>query len=1529
MKPSIAPSNTRIGPPKPLSFSQERFWWSNQMLPGSSDVAISMHLKGEISFAALHETLRILVERHSLLRTRFRLEGASPVQETFAQVEVELPEVDVSSVPDEAREGLLERLMAEASARVLDTTAPPLFRPVLFRVGPLRHSLVIRLSHLLIDERARQILTQEMATVYGALAAGRPFALPRIAPDYTDYALRERTRFAESSLNAHLSFWEKYLAGVPTLLDLPIDHPRPPVRSFRAAWRSTQIPLEVSERFKAFARSAGVTTFQALLAVFFALLSRWASATDIVIGTAATQISDQRYAGVIGPLLNSIAVRADCSGKQSFRSLMQQVRTQLATAIMHVQAPFELVLERLRLERDLSYNPLVQVCFLHRPFVRTVRQWHSLEVTPVEIHETKQPFDLSLGVTEHSAGLTISCSYDTALFEPDTIERFISAYSRLVVAVMEDPLRAVEDYEILSPEERHTQFTVWNDTARVWDSPACLHQAIHRIAEIAPESTAVISNAGQLTYAELSRRAAKLGAHLRSLGTGPDSRVAIVLNRSHELIVAMTAVLEAGGAFLPIDPATPSGRMSYILREARVVCVLTDHGNADRVRETGCPVVEVGAEVAFENNENCSTPVHTTGANLCYVLYTSGSTGEPKGVAVSHDAVMNALQSFAEALRAGPHDTTLAIAPVSFDIAMLEIFVPLITGGRISLVSESGLADGRELIRRMQTDRVTIVQATPVTWRLLLDAGWHPTPGMKILSGAEALPQELARELIGSAGHVWNFYGPTETTIYSSFERMDPANDIVTIGRPMANTSLYVLDRNLQPVPVGVPGATFIAGIGLARGYLNRPSLTARAFVPDPFSSTPGGRMYRTGDVGKLRPDGRIEYQGRSDHQIKLNGRRIELGAISHAINSQPTVSSSVVVRHEGARGACLVAYVVPSGNEAFSRVELRSTLSEQLPSYMIPSAIVEMDRLPKTSRGKIDRKALPAPAELDYQCGAGQAAPRTATEQTVASVWRELLSVETVAADDDFFALGGTSLLVTRVLQMIRAKLGAEISVQAFFDAPTVSALAREVDNALKQSVVSSQFQVESLRRGGEFELAPQQENWWYNEHFAGRIHPNNVHMGFALSGQFHSAAFDQMVAFLWRRHEAFRTAFVARESGGASVLIAAPSAVTPDVQHVDLSQFPEEARTGQLRRISAEEQSRCFDLEQGNLCRIVVIKTDPDTRVIFFTIHHLIFDEWSKGILIKEASQVYSAIVEGKEPRLPALEFQYVDFARWQREWLSSPAGSQQLLYWTRQLAEPLPPLLEQGEEAEFNPLFFNVRGRVVITIGTRATECARKIARAERCTLFSVLLAALKTALYAHSGQTDLRVGTLAANRSVPGAENVVGLFTNVVCIRVRVDPDVSFRKHVRTVHKAIGEVNANQDMPFELVMQEIAKGRTARQPVLQAMLVWLTPPSQSVQFYGLSSSSYREEDESESVVFVRNSLDLRFELIESSEHIDGSITYNTSKFSAADMRALVHTMERSLISTEYGDESIASFCSDIEPHWRSANANCVAV
>ncbi len=1024
----------------PLSFAQERMWFLQQLEPSSAayNIAAAVRLVGDLDTAVLERCFTELVRRHEALRTVFAAVEGRPVQVVQAPAAFRLAQVDLRVLPAEQREAAARRLAAAEADRPFDLAAGPLVRALLLPVDEGEHLLLLGMHHIVSDGWSMRLLVREL----GALYQGSPLAdLPL---QYADFAAWQRSWLDGEILDRQLGFWKCQLAGAPALLELPTDRPRPAMQTANGARLPLALMGEAVRELSAFGRRQGLTPFMWLLAAFDALLGRYAGTADVVVGVPIAGRQRSEVERIVGSFVNMLVLRTRLDGGPSFAELARQVRGVSLDAFAHQDLPFEKLVDELRPERSLSHAPLFQVMFNLQNQPAGALETAGLSLVPVEIERSQAQLELSLILTETPDGFAGQVEYNTDLFDRSTIERFVGHLATLLAAAAADPGRKIEDLPLLTEGERRQLLEDWNATAVDHPRGVLIHELFEAQAAQSPERPAVSCGGEVLTYRDLDERSNRLANHLRRLGVGPEVLVGLCVERSAEMVVGLLGILKAGGAYVPLDPSHPAERRSLVLEDAGVALLITDD-----------------FEISAESTERPAR--WTDDESLAYVIYTSGSTGRPKGVQLPHRAVVNFLRAMAVRPGFGPDDVIPALTTLTFDIAGLEIWLPLMVGGRIEVMTREEASDGRLLAERISAAGATVVQATPATWRMLLDAGWEG--GLKALCGGEALPRELADALLARGVELWNVYGPTETAVWSSVGEVTPEGP-VWIGAPIDNTRFYVVDPSCQPTPLGVPGELWIAGDGVARGYLGRPDLTAEKFIADPFSQEPGGRLYRTGDLVRYRENGALEMLGRIDHQVKVRGFRIELGEIEAALGRHPAIAQAVAVARGEASDKRLIAYLV--GREDYCRAsgDLRTFLQTSLPDYMVPGVFVVLDVLPLTPSGKVDRKALPEPTAA---ATASHVAPRGPVEELLAGIWAEVLRVERVGAADNFFELGGHSLLATQVVSRIRAALGVELPLQRLFEAPTVAGLARAVEAARREEEGSALPPLVRVPRDGE----------------------------------------------------------------------------------------------------------------------------------------------------------------------------------------------------------------------------------------------------------------------------------------------------------------------------------------------------------------------------------------------------------------------------------------------------------------------------
>ncbi|MGA4988000.1 amino acid adenylation domain-containing protein [Nonomuraea bangladeshensis] len=1006
----------------PASFAQERLWFLARLDPG----APAYHINAVIELPERDDPdrcermLRELVRRHETLRTALAVEDGELVQVVQVELPVALPRTDLRGLPPERAEREFGALARELARRPFALERAPLWRAHLVRMpGGAAQRLVFVVHHAVFDARSATNFAAELEELDAAWAEGRPPRLPELPVQYADYAAWQREHLAGGVLAAQLGHWRDRLAGLPADLGLPTDRPRPAVRGHAGAEHHLALPAGLTGALEALARRRGATLFMVLLAGLKAVLSRYAGQHDVVVGTPVAGRELPEFEPLLGMFVNTLVLRTDLGGDPEFGELLDRVRETVLDALDHAEAPFDRLVEALQPVRDTSRTPLYQVGFNLLPMS-----------TRGQFPNGTAQLDLNVDVVRTADGAGVYFEYSTELFDAATIARLAEAYLLVLEAAAADPGTRLSELPLMTAAQRHELLTRWNGTAAAYPERT-LHELVAEQAARTPGAVAVRGPDGEeLTYAELDARAGALAGRLAAAGVRAETCVALCLPRGVPQVVALLAVLRAGGCYLPLDAAYPAERLAYLLADSGAALLVTESAQLDRLPVERPPALLLdGPEPA-----RSTAPVSSVGPDhLAYLIYTSGSTGRPKGVQVPHRGVVNLVTDVIRRLGGG---SALYLTSLSFDIAALEIFTPLLSGGTLVIAPEDAARTPKEL--RRAAEDADLVQLTPSVASLAVE---HLPPGVpRVILGGEPLPVALAARLLEVAGELWNFYGPTETTIWSTAYRVPRSPDVMLIGEALANTTAYVVDRDLRPVPVGVPGELLLGGAGVTRGYHRRAALTAERFVPDPFGP-PGGRLYRTGDLVRRHADGQLEYVGRLDHQVKIRGVRIEPDEIAAVLTEHPAVHRAVVtVRDDAPGGRGLVAYTTGAGEE----VDLRAHLRARLPDAMIPAAFVTLAELPVLPSGKLDRAALPPPqATTD---SGGFVAPRTPMEETLAGIWAELLGRERVGVTDDFFALGGHSLLVVRLIGRIDAAFGVELPLRRCFDATTVEEQALAV---------------------------------------------------------------------------------------------------------------------------------------------------------------------------------------------------------------------------------------------------------------------------------------------------------------------------------------------------------------------------------------------------------------------------------------------------------------------------------------------------
>ncbi|MFP5263078.1 MAG: amino acid adenylation domain-containing protein [Blastocatellia bacterium] len=1266
--------------PCKLSFAQQRLWFLYQLEPGNPfyNVPTAVRLTGRLDVTALERGLNEIMRRHEVLRTTFDMLDGEPVQIVNESKPTKLCLTDLSGLGERAREAEAQRLANEEAQLPFNIVTDPMMRARLLKLKDADHIALITLSHIASDGGSIAVLMKEISSLYEAYSAGKESTLEELPVQYANFASWQRSWLEGEGFESQMAYWKEQLAGAPTAINLPTDHARPPAQSYRGRSETFALNESLTSGLKLLTRQADATLYMTLLAVYLTVLHHYTGEQDIVVGSPIANRKKAGLEGLIGLFINMLALRVDLSGAPGFIELLKRVREVSLSAYAHQDLPFEKLVDELQPARDMSRNPLFQVAFQLQNAPNPGMKLAGLRVRQEGAENVISTFDLDMQIIESGRGLTGLLIYNSDIFEPDTIKRLTKHFQVVAGAVVSNPERPIPDLSLLTQAERHQLLSEWNDTGKEYPVDACIQDLFEAQVRKTPNATALVFDDERLTYAELNTRANQLARYLRKLGVGPEVRVGILVDRSIEMLVGLLGTLKAGGTYVPLDPDYRQERVAFMLEDAQISVLLTQRWLLEWFPDYENQMVYLDAEWKLISQQSKEDLTRLGGAeNLAYVIYTSGSTGKPKGVQVTHRAVSNFLDSMRGHLQITERDVLLAVTTPSFDIAGLELFLPITTGASVVIVNRETRADGAALIEKLDNSGITIMQATPATWRLLLEAGWEGNDDLKILCGGEALTVDMARQLLKRGASLWNVFGPTETTIWSTIHKVCSEEGPVPIGRPLANTQVYLLNERLDPVPIGVTGGMYIGGHGLARGYLNHADLTAEKFIPDPFSGTPGARMYKTGDVGRYLSDGNIDFMGRIDHQVKVRGFRIEPGEIEAALVACAGVREAVVMAREHARGEnCLVAYIVAEQRQAPTTTELRDYLKERLPSYMMPAAFVTLKSLPLTPNGKVDRKALPQPDYSRPVMGQPYVAPRTRSEEILVNIWSQVLGVEKVGVHDNFFALGGDSVLSIRVMAVAN-KSGLQLIPRHLFQHQTIAELAA-LDGAA-QAPVAEQGTVT-----GDVPFTPVQSLFFLRE----PANPHHWNLARLLKVQWplEPALLRQAIRYLLIHHDALRMRFEQAGDEWQSFMVE-PDEQIPFIQ-IDLSMLPEAEWTAALEEAAASLHVS-LNITNGPVIRVALFDAGPQKlgRVLIIT-HHLVSDAVSLPILLEDLQLAYVMLSRGENVVLPPKTTSFKEWAERLHEYANSEALMQEARHWLGlpwDKVTPLPRDFPEGDNTE----------------------------------------------------------------------------------------------------------------------------------------------------------------------------------------------------------------------------------------------------
>ncbi|AOS74298.1 amino acid adenylation domain-containing protein [Pseudomonas sp. FP1911] len=1467
--------------PLPLSYAQERQWFLWQLEPHSAAYHIpsALRLKGQLDLAALQRSFDSLLARHESLRTHIR-------QDHDGAVQVIEPPMSLPITQADADEAQLNARVQALIAQPFDLQEGPLLRVTLLRLAADEHVLVLVQHHIVSDGWSMQLVVEELVQLYAGYSQGQDVQLPALPIQYADYAVWQRSWMDAGEKQRQLAYWRELLGGEQSVLELPFDHQRPAVQSHRGARLAFELTPELTQGLKALAQQQGVTLFMLLLASFQTLLHRYSGQEEIRVGVPIANRNRSETERLIGFFVNTQVLKADVHGQMSVEQLLQHVRQRALEAQAHQDLPFEQLVEALQPERSLSHNPLFQVMFNHQTDVGQAQVQHQLpglRVEGLDWDSKTAHFDLDLDIQESTEGIWATLGYAQDLFEASTVQRMARHWQNLLQGMVANPRQQLSQLSLLDATEQQQILQLWNRTESGFSAERLVHELVGDRARETPDAVAVKFDAQTLTYGELDRQANRLAHALIARGVGPEVRVAIAMPRSAEIMVAFLAVMKAGGVYVPLDIEYPRDRLLYMMQDSRSKMLLTHSAVQHRLPiPDGLDVLAVDQVQAWSDYSDTAPTVALDGDNLAYVIYTSGSTGLPKGVAVSHGPLVAHIIATGERYETSPADCELHFMSFAFDGSHEGWMHPLINGASV-LIRDDSLWLPEYTYEQMHRHNVTMAVFPPVYLQQLAEHAERDgnPPAVRVYCfGGDAVAQasyDLAWRAL-KPKYLFNGYGPTETVVTPLLwkaRKGDPCGAVYApIGTLLGNRSGYVLDAQLNLQPIGVAGELYLGGEGVARGYLERPALTAERFVPDPFGK-PGSRVYRSGDLTRGRPDGVVDYLGRVDHQVKIRGFRIELGEIEARLREQASVGETVVVAQEGPTGKQLVAYVVPLDRtllddavaQSTGRETLRRALKTRLPDYMVPTHLMFLERMPLTPNGKLDRKGLPLPDVSQMQ--QVYVAPESELEQQVAAIWAQILGVERVGLADHFFESGGHSLLAMQVISRLRQLLGREVPLRTMFEQPRLQGFVETLCNSHESQ--ASVLQILPVSRQQPLALSYAQERQWFlwqlDPHSAAYHVPSTLRLRGWLDHAALQRSFDSLVA----RHESLRTQ-VHQDEGQAFQIIRENGTVA--ILH-------EQVNEADMQRRVETEIAQPFDLQQGPLLRVTLLRLAEDDHVLVLVQHHIVSDGWSMQVMVDELVQLYAAYSQGQDLQLPALPIQYADYAQWQRDWMTGGERDRQMGYWQALLGGE-PSMLELPLDRP-RPSVQSFRGASLeIKLAPALVEGLKALAQREDVTLFIVLLASFQALLHRYSGQQDIRVGVPIANRNRVETERLVGFFVNTQVLKGDFDAQLTVTQLLQQAkHRAL-DAQSHQDLPFEQLVEALQPERSlSRNPLFQVLF------NHQSQARLASTSQQLPDLRIESLEWGTQTA--QFDLsLDTQETVDGlwaTLTYATDLFDAA--------------------------------------------
>ncbi|MGE5400587.1 MAG: amino acid adenylation domain-containing protein, partial [Ignavibacteriales bacterium] len=1482
----------------PMSSAQKGIWFLQNLKPDSSfyNIPAAIRLKGILDLKAFKNALQAIVSRHQILRANFQMRNGEPFQiiRPLDDQFLLITEMDKEGpgTPDE----IIKQIVLEEGNRQFNLAEDKLFRARLIIIDNTDYLLLLTFHHIISDGWSIGIFTEELSVLYQAYQNNTDPQLKKVSIQYSDYALWQKQYLASEKFNKALTYWKTKLAGIPLELSLPLDKKRPVLQTYTGAHYLFPISGDVVQKVKSFCFHEGVSEFMFFLTAFELLMHRYSGQEEFGIGVPVANRSNIQTQDIFGLFTNTIVIRTDLTKNPSIKDVLTRTNDTVLEAFEYQECPFDKVVNSVAPDHNASSSPVFQVMFDYQS-----RPMHSLILPGVDVEilnyeRGTAKFDMFLSMEDRGDHYECSLEYCTDLFEIATVRRMAGHFKHLVELVPENHDFPVSAIQILSESEIDMMVRVWNSTASEYQHNETFQHLFELQVKTTPDKIAVSYDGNSITYEELNRKANKLAHFLRSKGVGPDTLVGIYMERSLDLITGIIGVLKSGGAYLPLDVNSPVQRISMIIEYTRTPMVLTQNRLLENLSSVNTMIVSIDqSESKLSKSEEINPEINIDSQNLAYVIFTSGSTGRPKGVMIHHFSMMNLLEDLYNSIYSAipiPDLTASMNAPVIFDISVQHLLM-LLKGLTINIIPEEIRRDGDALLKYLRQYKVDVLDIVPSQLRILLGSGllnqqdWMPH---SIMVAGEPIDEVMWKTLANSEIiKFYDTYGPTEATVIVTRFLINGKDNVPLIGKPISNTSFYILDMNCRTQPVGVPGELYISGECLSRGYFNRPELTAEKFIPDPFSRIPGTRMYKTGDLARYTKNGDVEYLGRSDNQVKIRGYRIELGEIESAINELPDVKEvAVIIREDVPNDKKIVAYLIPKNGSIHSPSEIKNFLRGKLPEYMIPVVIVIMDSFPLTASGKIDRKALPAPVQNSIESAIDFVPPSTFLERELVRIWESVLEVEKISVNDSFFELGGDSIKAAITINRMQSIFNTNIPVKVIFLYPYISKLARHLSENYgeifhnRKCASAEENKINMIPRDKRLLLSSAQKRLW----FLDKLEPDspfyNISAAVKLTGYLDPIALENSFNELIHRHEILRTYFI-DESGNPSQVIVPSANIRLNI--ADITGTDGDEIKNNLNKKILEEVRTPFDLSKAPLLRCVLLRVDETQHILLLTMHHIISDGWSMNIVIREMSELYKKYALGVESDLAPLPIQYADYAAWHNNWIQSDEIRSSREYWIEKLKGcneflELPILKQRPAVQSFHGLKKN------FTVDRQLYYELKKISRKENSTLFVVLLTGYLALLHSYTRQEEINIGTPVANRNNSAIENLIGFFVNILVLRNNLAGNPTYEELLHRVKEVVIEAFNHQEIPFEVLVDELKVDRSLdHSPLFQTVFVFQNTPKEHLALPGL-------EIESAEIDTQTAKYDLTVSMTESEPVINASIEYNTDLFSPEFIDSFIH-------------------------------------